>query len=69
MHKLTCGWAPPSLHPLDVAHMMNAPRPTLFSHVLLFHVLLSTQNEEQKQGRPGNELMLVNITFNVNFAD
>jgi len=30
MFKLTCSWAPPSLGPLDVTHVMNASRPSPF---------------------------------------
>ena len=53
--KLTCGLALPSLCPLDVTHMMNTPRPSLFSLLFHFRVLLSTPTEEQNRGRPGNE--------------
>ena len=47
--KLTCGWAPPSLCPLNVSHVMNAPRPSLLSLLFSFHVLLSVQTEVQKK--------------------
>ena len=57
--KLTCGLALPSLCPLDVTHMMNAPRPFLFSPLFHFRVLLSMQTEAQNQGRPGNEAISI----------
>ena len=44
-----------SLCPLNVAHMMNAPRLSPFSPLFHFCVLLSMQTKEQEQGRPGNE--------------
>ena len=45
----------PSLCPLDVTHAKNASRPSPFSPLFHFCVLLSMQTEEQNQGRPGNE--------------
>ena len=56
MFKLTCGWAPPSLCPLDVAHVINAPWPSPFATLPL------PQTEEQKQGRPGNEAVVFTVS-------
>jgi len=50
-----CGWTPPSQSPLDAAHVMNAPKPSLFSPLFHFCVLLSMQTKEQKRGRLGNK--------------
>ena len=55
MIKLTSSWAPPTHRPLDVAHVMNGPRPSHFSRLFRFHVVLSHKPKSQKQGRPGNK--------------
>ena len=50
--KLICGRATPHLRPLDIKHVMNTTRSSLFFAAPLFHI---RQRKQKKPGRPGNE--------------
>jgi len=54
--KLTCSWVSLFLRTsINVAHVMNAPRPSPFFAHFCFRVLLSTKIEVEKWGNAGKE--------------